>query len=718
MKRVLSYLVLIICVTNLFIYSGCSELDAELENKQQNEINNSDDTLKVIISDDYIEGFTSVLFSNGNFILIRPDSIEGFYLLFDSLDLDKKEPIDEMGISAYCDTLGRPLVVKTGNSLINITNYTSNSFDLTVYYGDSLSDYIEYTNIVYSPMTLNYAQTRASTGHDVLGIIGAALSVINPVHGLVTAGERGFAGALLQEVISNVVMPDDLTGGFTSAAFSALGLEGGAALGTTALGVGGWAVGSLIALRGAAHIAIRNYIGDVTPNILDVSLNSYKQVVVSFDVKGVTDNSLEWPNYSVIYWKQNEGRRYRTAPERITENGTQLKLIEGLSSGRWGFRVIVFPERFNYHPIFANYYSFDTRTLYVTIPPIDIKSVSQEWENTDTDPIQFQFKVIVDYQSDVDEEVIKYNDGYGICVTQNGEKTYYPSAENTGTNSPEEYLIPLNVNKSDFEIEPNNNKMMRYKGGDIFFQTYFNMDGYTQYGINHKVTPSYNKTSFSSCPDNNHPHMIDLGLSVKWACCNVGAVAPEEYGDYFAWGETEAHYEAGYAQEDPQAHWKDGYYKYGYSWSTYKYCNGDYNTLTKYCNYSDNGNYGFTDTKTTLDPEDDVAHVVWGGSWRMPVGASFDELVDSCDWSWVTQNGVNGWKVTSKKDMSSSIFLPAAGYRYYTSLHGVGIDVLCWTSSLYGNSPSSAWILDYYSVGGYGNVDYRGSGLTVRPVCP
>ena len=85
MKRVLSYLVLIICVTNLFIYSGCSELDAELENKQQNEINNSDDTLKVIISDDYIEGFTSVLFSNGNFILIRPDSIEGFYLLFDSL---------------------------------------------------------------------------------------------------------------------------------------------------------------------------------------------------------------------------------------------------------------------------------------------------------------------------------------------------------------------------------------------------------------------------------------------------------------------------------------------------------------------------------------------------------------------------------------------------------------------------------------------------------
>lgn len=718
MKRLLSYLVLIICVTNLFIYSGCSELEAELDKNQQNGINDSDDTFKAIITDEYIEGFTSVLFSDGNFILIQPDSLEGFYILFDSLDIEKKEPIDEMGISAYCDTLGRPLVIKTGNSLINITNYTSNSFDLTVYYGDSLSDYIEYTNIVYSPMALNYAQTRASTGNDVLGIIGAALSVINPVHGLVTAGERGFAGALLQEVISNVVMPDDLTGGFTSAAFSAFGLEGGTALGATALGVGGWAVGSMIALRGAAHMAIRNYIGDVTPNILDVSLNSYKQVVVSFDVKGVSDNSLEWPNYSVIYWKQNEGRRYRTAPERITENGTQLKLIEGLSSGKWGFRVIVFPERFNYHPIFANYYSFDTRTLYVTIPPIDIKSVSQEWENTDTDPIQFQFKVIVDYQSDVDKEVIKYNNGYGICVTQNGERTYYPSAENTGTSSPEEYLIPLNVNKSDFEIDSTTKTRRVYLKNDIIFQTYFMMDGNIQYGSKKIVNPYY----ISLCPDDNHPHMIDLGLSVKWSCCNLGAYKPENNGYYYAWGETGT---------------KSYYSKDNYKWYK-KTVISDEETEEGYTKYCYDGNYGYkgyTDNRVQLELSDDAAHATWGGNWRMPTMEECMELLWYCELTWSVINGVNGYHVVSKKSgyTDSSIFLPAAGWR----IAGVPFDAPVdaeenvvafhgnyWCSTLH----TSDWlwyarqIRFYYSISNYdkyaisSNGRYVGS--SVRPVCP
>jgi len=712
MKRLLSYLVLIICVTNLFIYSGCSELEAELDKNQQNGINDSDDTFKAIITDEYIEGFTSVLFSDGNFILIQPDSLEGFYILFDSLDIEKKEPIDEMGISAYCDTLGRPLVIKTGNSLINITNYTSNSFDLTVYYGDSLSDYIEYTNIVYSPIALNYAQTRASTGNDVLGIIGAALSVINPVHGLVTGGGRVFAGAMLEEVISNIIITDNLGGGFTSAAFSAFGLEGGAALGATALGVGGWAVGSMIALRGAAHMAIRNYIGDVTPNILDVSLNSYKQVVVSFDVKGVTDNSLEWPNYSVIYWKQNEGRRYRTAPERITENGTQLKLIEGLSSGRWGFRVIVFPERFNYHPIFANYYSFDTRTLYVTIPPIDIKSVSQEWENTDTDPIQFQFKVIVDYQSDVDKEVIKYNDGYGICVTQNGERTYYPSTENIGTSSPEEYLIPLNVNTTDFEIDPYDNERMRYKGGDIIFQTFFNMDGYTQYGINHKVTPTYNKTSFLSCPDNNHPHMIDLGLSVKWACCNVGASKPEEYGGYYAWGEI-----------DSKMYYKGSNYKYYYQDQFTKY---DYRKIVKY-NY--NNNFETFDNLSKLEPSDDVAHVIMGGNWRMPTRLEMDSLYSwhNCTWIWTTQNGVNGFLVRSKKEgfESASIFLPAAGFRYQSDdYYGeVGDPGYVGERGYYRSSeldlfPYHAYVIEFKEDDVLPIRRARVDGCSVRAVCP
>ena len=207
---------------------------------------------------------------------------------------------------------------------------------------------------------------------------------------------------------------------------------------------------------------------------------------------------------------------------------------------------------------------------------------------------------------------------------------------------------------------------------------------------------------------------VDLGLSVKWATFNIGATAPEEYGDYFAWGETEPYYEAGYAQESPQAHWKDGK-SVGYYWPSYKYCNGSYNTMTKYCNNSSYGNNGFTDKKTTLEKSDDIARFKWGGSWRMPTKAEFTELLNNCTWTWTTQNGVNGYKVTSKKSgyTDRSIFLPAAGYRYNPGgLNDVG------SGGYYTDYPNEAWFLNFLS-GGRSTYDYyRYRGLSVRPVCP
>ena len=193
---------------------------------------------------------------------------------------------------------------------------------------------------------------------------------------------------------------------------------------------------------------------------------------------------------------------------------------------------------------------------------------------------------------------------------------------------------------------------------------------------------------------------VDLGLSVKWATFNVGATKPEEYGDYYAWGET-----------DP---------KTDYSWSTYKWCNGSSTTLTKYCNNSSYGNNGFTDTKTTLDPDDDVAHVKWGGDWRMPTLGEFGELLRNCTLTWITLNGVEGYRVTSNKSgyTDRSIFLPAAGYRGDTDLRYVGSHGLYWSSSLYTGRPNNAWYVDFSS-GLYnsGSKDrYRGQ--SVRPVCP
>jgi hypothetical protein len=208
---------------------------------------------------------------------------------------------------------------------------------------------------------------------------------------------------------------------------------------------------------------------------------------------------------------------------------------------------------------------------------------------------------------------------------------------------------------------------------------------------------------------------VDLGLSVKWASFNVGATKPEEYGDYFAWGEIEPYYEAGYAQENPQTHWRKG--KSGYFWSCYKWCEDSPNTLTK---YNTIGGFGSVDIKNTLEPADDVAHTSWGGSWRMPTLAEQEELRDSCKWTWTTQNGVNGYLVTSKKSgfTDRSIFLPAAAYRRGTNFANAGGRGYYWCSSIYVYRPSFAWYIYFDSKSVFEYNDNRNNGFSVRPVCP
>ncbi len=192
---------------------------------------------------------------------------------------------------------------------------------------------------------------------------------------------------------------------------------------------------------------------------------------------------------------------------------------------------------------------------------------------------------------------------------------------------------------------------------------------------------------------NNGYKCVDLGLSVNWATMNVGANAPEEYGDYFAWGETTA--------------------KSTYTWENYKWCKGSEYTMTKYCTDS---RYGTVDDKSVLDPEDDAAHVNWGGTWRMPTYDELNELMTKCTWTWTTQNSVDGYKVVGSN--GNSIFLPAAGYRYKSSLYLVGYDGGYWSSSLY-LTTSRSW---YVFFDDSGEVDWTGYdrffGRSVRAVCP
>ena len=134
------------------------------------------------------------------------------------------------------------------------------------------------------------------------------------------------------------------------------------------------------------------------------------------------------------------------------------------------------------------------------------------------------------------------------------------------------------------------------------------------------------------CSEEGHIHAVDLGLSVKWACCNIGANSPEEYGGYYAWGESEK--------------------KDSCVWHTYKWHNNDTGDMTM---------YNDTDGKKELSPEDDTAQTLWGKDWRMPTQTEIQELMDRCKWEWVSVNGVSGYRVSGN---GNSIFLPAAGSQY------------------------------------------------------
>ena len=192
---------------------------------------------------------------------------------------------------------------------------------------------------------------------------------------------------------------------------------------------------------------------------------------------------------------------------------------------------------------------------------------------------------------------------------------------------------------------------------------------------------------------------VDLGLpsGTLWATCNIGASKPEGNGNYYAWGETK-----------PQA-------SNAYSWNSYKYADGGYDKLTKYCSKSEYGNNGFTDNLTTLQAGDDPAAANWGSGWRTPSKSQWDELLANTTRQWTMRNGVSGRLFTSKMN-GQTLFLPAAGDRWGGELYGTGSRGRFWSRSLVTGNPGDAWYLGFGSGNCVMGSNSRRYGFSVRPV--
>lgn len=207
------------------------------------------------------------------------------------------------------------------------------------------------------------------------------------------------------------------------------------------------------------------------------------------------------------------------------------------------------------------------------------------------------------------------------------------------------------------------------------------MEAGKAYGYSVSMTPS--------------PVPVDLGLSVRWATTNIGAVNPEDNGDYYAWGETSI--------------------KDRYAWNNYAWNDQNYNSI-KLIKYCCNGSYGTSDGLKALEDTDDVAMVLWGESWEMPTASQIQELVDFCSWEWTSINGINGYKITG--NTGNSIFLPASGGYEYNNYGNNGYyrpkDFS--NDRLYYLSFTASSIDPYYFPSGSMNDDVRYLGFPVRAV--
>ena len=194
----------------------------------------------------------------------------------------------------------------------------------------------------------------------------------------------------------------------------------------------------------------------------------------------------------------------------------------------------------------------------------------------------------------------------------------------------------------------------------------------------------YGEGLMNICPDNNHPHAIDLKLpsGTKWACCNVGATSPESVGRYYAWGETTP--------------------KESYTWKNYVHCNGSENSCK---------NIGMNISGTSYD----AAKVEWGEKWCIPTKEQYEELLNNCSFEWLNSNDKTGILFIGSN--GRRVFLPAEGYRWKNSLYYKGKHGFYGSASRASGFSSYAYELVFDSHGYSTQIPYyRFCGISIRAI--
>ena len=286
--------------------------------------------------------------------------------------------------------------------------------------------------------------------------------------------------------------------------------------------------------------------------------------------------------------------------KNVTIDNNTIGLNEAGEDGSYTLTITPIPYGTVYY---RAYVTIDGTTFYGEEKSVEGNSIVTGDINVENQSVESSWiKIITGYD----------NLTYGICYGSKSDPTVSDLT-----------VKPANVDQNNsFYV-----KLIRAPFGTVYYRAFLMIGSSAYYG----ETKSFRH-------DMKVGTAVDLGLSVKWASMNVGADVPSDAGCYFAWGET---------------------VERGVSWSNYKHAAGNSESLTK---YNTNSTYGIVDDKTVLEEIDDAAYSLWGNDWRMPTIDELEELYYECEWTWTTQDGMNGYLVKSKVN-ENSIFLPAAGFK-------------------------------------------------------